>query len=40
MLKGSGFPALMTPAEVANVALYLAAYAPAALTGSCVDVFG
>jgi 3-oxoacyl-[acyl-carrier protein] reductase len=40
MLKGSGFPALMSAAEVANVALYLAAYAPAALTGSCVDVFG
>jgi NAD(P)-dependent dehydrogenase (short-subunit alcohol dehydrogenase family) len=30
----------MTPDEVARVALFLAAEAPAALTGSCVDVFG
>jgi NAD(P)-dependent dehydrogenase (short-subunit alcohol dehydrogenase family) len=30
----------MSPADVANVVLYLAAYAPPALTGSCVDVFG
>ena len=30
----------MTPEEVARVALFLAADAPAALTGSCVDVFG
>jgi NAD(P)-dependent dehydrogenase (short-subunit alcohol dehydrogenase family) len=30
----------MSPDDVANVVLYLAAYAPAALTGSCVDVFG
>ena len=40
MLQGSGFPPLMSPADVAGVALYLAAQAPAALTGSCVDVFG
>jgi 3-oxoacyl-[acyl-carrier protein] reductase len=30
----------MSPEDVAGVALYLAAYAPSALTGSCVDVFG
>jgi len=30
----------MTPAEVARVALFLATDAPAALTGSCVDMFG
>jgi 3-oxoacyl-[acyl-carrier protein] reductase len=30
----------MSPADIANVVLYLAAYAPTALTGSCVDVFG
>jgi NAD(P)-dependent dehydrogenase (short-subunit alcohol dehydrogenase family) len=30
----------MSPQEVARVALFLAADAPAALTGSCVDVFG
>ncbi len=30
----------MSPEEVANVVIYLAAYAPPALTGSCVDVFG
>lgn len=31
---------VMTPAEVARVALFLAADAPPALTGSCIDVFG
>jgi NAD(P)-dependent dehydrogenase (short-subunit alcohol dehydrogenase family) len=30
----------MSAADVANVILYLAANAPLALTGSCVDVFG
>jgi 3-oxoacyl-[acyl-carrier protein] reductase len=30
----------MSPEDVAGVVLYLAADAPAALTGSCVDVFG
>ena len=30
----------MSPDDVAGVVLYLAAEAPAALTGSCVDVFG
>jgi NAD(P)-dependent dehydrogenase (short-subunit alcohol dehydrogenase family) len=34
-----GEPA-MSPEDVARVALFLAADAPAALTGSCVDVFG
>lgn len=30
----------MTPADIAACAVFLAARAPAALTGSCVDVFG
>jgi 3-oxoacyl-[acyl-carrier protein] reductase len=30
----------MTPAEVARVALFLAADAPTAMTGQCLDVFG
>jgi 3-oxoacyl-[acyl-carrier protein] reductase len=30
----------MSPEDVANVVIYLAATAPPALTGSCVDVFG
>jgi 3-oxoacyl-[acyl-carrier protein] reductase len=30
----------MSPEDVANVVIYLAAYAPPALTGSCVDLFG
>ena len=30
----------MTPIELARVALFLAADAPAAMTGQCVDVFG
>ena len=30
----------MSSEDVANVVIYLAAYAPPALTGSCVDVFG
>jgi NAD(P)-dependent dehydrogenase (short-subunit alcohol dehydrogenase family) len=30
----------MSPEDVANVVIYLVAYAPPALTGSCVDVFG
>jgi 3-oxoacyl-[acyl-carrier protein] reductase len=40
MLRGSGFPPMMQPLDVANVVLYLAGFAPAALTGACVDVFG
>ena len=35
-----GAAAAMSPEEVAGVVLYLAALAPLALTGSCVDVFG
>ncbi|MES1207354.1 MAG: SDR family NAD(P)-dependent oxidoreductase [Pseudomonadota bacterium] len=35
-----GAPPRMTPAEIARVAVFLATDAPAALTGSCVDVFG
>jgi 3-oxoacyl-[acyl-carrier protein] reductase len=30
----------MSPEDVAGVVLYLAAHAPSAMTGSCVDVFG
>jgi NAD(P)-dependent dehydrogenase (short-subunit alcohol dehydrogenase family) len=30
----------MSPVDVANVVLYLAVYAPPALTGTCLDVFG
>ena len=40
MLKGSGFPPAMTPADIAGVVAYLACDAPAAMTGRCVDVFG
>ena len=40
MLVGSGFPPLMDPTDVAAVALWLAAAAPPALTGACLDVFG
>jgi 3-oxoacyl-[acyl-carrier protein] reductase len=40
MLAGSGFPPLMQPADIAGVVLYLAAEAPAALTGASIDVFG
>ena len=35
-----GAQPLMSPEDVARVALFLAADAPSALTGSCVDVFG
>jgi len=35
-----GAVARMSPEDVARVALFLAADAPAAMTGSCVDVFG
>jgi NAD(P)-dependent dehydrogenase (short-subunit alcohol dehydrogenase family) len=35
-----GAKADMSPEDVARVVLYLAAEAPVALTGSCVDVFG
>ena len=40
MLTGSDFPPLMSGDDVAGVALWLASAAPAALTGSCIDVFG
>jgi NAD(P)-dependent dehydrogenase (short-subunit alcohol dehydrogenase family) len=40
MLQGSGFPPQMSPVDIANVAIYLAVFAPPALTGSCIDVFG
>ena len=35
-----GATPLMTPEQIAQVALFLATDAPPALTGSCVDVFG
>jgi NAD(P)-dependent dehydrogenase (short-subunit alcohol dehydrogenase family) len=35
-----GAKADMSPEDVAGVVLYLAAQAPSALTGSCVDVYG
>ncbi|HLL53562.1 MAG TPA: SDR family NAD(P)-dependent oxidoreductase [Myxococcaceae bacterium] len=40
MLKGSGFDPAMTPEQVAEVVRYLCAEAPAAMTGSLVEVFG
>jgi NAD(P)-dependent dehydrogenase (short-subunit alcohol dehydrogenase family) len=30
----------MTPDDIARTVLFLAADAPSALTGSCIDVFG
>ena len=35
-----GAPPAMTPDDVARVVLFLAAAAPPALTGACLDVFG
>jgi 3-oxoacyl-[acyl-carrier protein] reductase len=40
MLKGSGFPPMMTARQVASVVRYLLAEAPDAMTGSLVEVFG
>jgi fengycin family lipopeptide synthetase B len=40
MLRGSGFQPDMAPEAIAEVALYLAARAPAAMTGASLDVFG
>lgn len=40
MLKGSGFPPLMQPEDVAKVILYAALEAPDAMNGSSLDVFG
>ncbi len=35
-----GTPPKMTPEDIAETALFLAANAPTALTGSCIDVYG
>jgi NAD(P)-dependent dehydrogenase (short-subunit alcohol dehydrogenase family) len=40
MLRGSGFAPQMSPEQIAEVALYLAADAPTAMTGASLDVFG
>jgi 3-oxoacyl-[acyl-carrier protein] reductase len=40
MLEGSGYAARMSAGEVADVVRFLAAEAPRALTGACIDVFG
>ena len=40
MLVGSGFAPAMSADDVAGVIHYLAAEAPPALTGACLDVFG
>jgi len=40
MLVGSGFEPKMTAADVANTVVYLGLDAPAAMTGSAVEVFG
>ncbi len=40
MLKGSGFSARMSPADVANLVLYAALDAPSAMNGSAVEMFG
>jgi NAD(P)-dependent dehydrogenase (short-subunit alcohol dehydrogenase family) len=40
MLEGSGFPARMTPEEVAGVVVYAALDAPDAMNGSAIEVFG
>ncbi len=40
MLRGSGYAPQMATTDVAGVVLYLAAEAPAAMTGACIDVFG
>jgi 3-oxoacyl-[acyl-carrier protein] reductase len=40
MLSGSGFPARMTPEEVAKVVRFLCAEAPLAMSGSLLEVFG
>jgi len=38
--QGPGFPPAMTAADVARAVLFLAADAPLAMTGACIDVFG
>ena len=40
MLHGSGFEPLMTPSDVANVVVYAALDAPAAMNGSAIEAFG
>lgn len=40
MLVGSGYAPAMSAADIARVALFLATASPAALHGTCVDVFG
>ncbi len=40
MLKGSGFPALMQPEDVARTVTFLALDAPEAMNASAVEVFG
>jgi 3-oxoacyl-[acyl-carrier protein] reductase len=40
MLLGSGFPAQMTPEDVAGVAVYAALDAPDAMNGSAIEIFG
>lgn len=40
MLSGLGFTPAMVPDDIARVVLFLAAEAPDALTGACLDVFG
>lgn len=40
MLKATGFPPLMKPEDVAGVVRYLCTEAPAAMSGSLVEVFG
>jgi 3-oxoacyl-[acyl-carrier protein] reductase len=40
MLRGSGFEPAMQPEDVARAVTFLALDAPAAMNGSCVEVFG
>ena len=40
MLKGSGFPALMQPEDVARTVTFLALDAPEAMNASAVEIFG
>jgi NAD(P)-dependent dehydrogenase (short-subunit alcohol dehydrogenase family) len=40
MLRGSGFPAVMQPEDVAKTVSYLAIDAPDAMNGSSVEMFG
>jgi 3-oxoacyl-[acyl-carrier protein] reductase len=40
MLKKSGFVARMSPEDVARVVVYASLDAPAAMSGSAVEMFG